>query len=229
VLYGYCLRAAGDAPPDAALRGIDGRPVVLREAHGVGLWFSELDTAPAASIEGVIAHDRVVRAALRSATPLPVRYGTRFASTDAVDAALHEGAAGYLAALRRVAGRVEMGLTLRWRDGHVRREPPAPGPAERSEPGPGRAYLEARRRAAALDRAVRADAAALVERVREVLGAELPESVSLLPEAGVAARVAHLVHRGALRDYGARVETLRDALDGVEILRTGPWAPYSFP
>lgn len=231
MLHAYCIRAAGDPPPDAALRGVDGLPVELREACGVGAWVSRPPAPPPPAPERLVAHDAVARAALRSATPLPVRFGTCFAGDAELERALCEGADGYRAALRRVAGRVEMGITLGWDAAAQRR---ALGGADADAPdleiaqGPGRAYLERRRRASSLERALLERAEAHVVQVRRIMGDDLEESVVLLPAEGIAARMAHLVHRRALSDYRARVERLRPALGDVDVLLTGPWAPYSF-
>ena len=228
MLLAYCVRRAGDPGPEPGLTGVDGAAVRLLEAGGVGFWLSE-GAGGRPAVERLRDHDRVVRSALRTATPLPVRFGTRFADADAAREALVAGREPFLAGLDRVSGRVEMGLRVLW-------QPPPPGedaaggePGPPEPAGPGRAYLEGRRRARAADERLRARAA---ERLREVEGFfenfDFPAVHSVLPEPEVAGTVAHLVHRDLLRQYRECVERARNGCFEIRLHATGPWAPYSF-
>jgi hypothetical protein len=40
--------------------------------------------------------------------------------------------------------------------------------------------------------------------------------------------VAHLVHRQEIGIYRHRVLQLRQTLPGLDLVASGPWAPYSF-
>lgn len=223
MLHAYCVRRAGDPPPDRELTGVDGSAVELLEAGGLGLWISA-EAGGAATLQRAQEHDRVVRAALRSATPLPIRYGTRFADADRAAETLREKREEFLAALERVSGRVEMGIRVRWTAPDPRGAG-APPPAA----GPGRAYLEARRREREERERVRALAEEVVVGVeRRFAELELPAARLLLPEPGVAGTLAHLVRRSALRRYRERVAEARGELPHLELLLSGPWAPYSF-
>lgn len=222
-LYGYCIRRAGEPPPPAGVWGVEGAEIRLLEEGPLGVWMSQGEPGPATE-ERLRAHDRVVRCALRSATPLPLRYGTgRFRDEDEARAALRSGESDFLERLERVADRVEMGVRIGW-------TPPPLQPAPETGPaGAGRAYLEARRRQLRMDAEARAAAAAVVERVEDCLAElGLPAVRSVLPETGTAGILAHLVHRSQIKRYHQQVEQARRALPEHPLIVTGPWAPYSF-
>jgi len=233
-VYAYCVRRAGDPPPEAAVRGIGGAEVYLRESGTIGVWLSELDATPEPAAEHLLAHDTVVRAALRSRTPLPLRFGAAFADEAAAFAALTAREGELREALARVDGRAEMAVTLLW-DADRERErllaertdlrPPAGTPAG------GRAYLEARRRAHALESALRDRAGALLDAVSGRLSAAdstALEARTVLPRPGVAGTLAHLVRREHLFTYRELAERAGEGLAGVMVRVSGPWAPYSF-
>ena len=216
----YCLRRLGDPPPPDGLVGIGGAAVrVVREGM-MAAWVSE-GSSPAADVTSVRAHDAVVRSALRSATPVPARFGTVFTDEAELSASLRERGEELWAALERVQGRVEMGVVVEWED--LPESPPG-GPIRS-----GRAYLERRRQAIEADRSRRERAEGLLGRVEAQLARDGVAAVrTLLPARGVAGTVAHLVHRQEARSYRTRVEAARDLHAGVGLYLTGPWAPYSF-
>jgi hypothetical protein len=133
--------------------------------------------------------------------------------------------ADFDAALARVAGGVEMGVTVYLADA-----PAAQLPVEETAAAPasGREYLERRRAALHAEQARRVEAEALRERVASCFDAALPVMRTLLPAPGVAGTLAHLVPRDRLAEYRDAVERASRALPDVRLARSGPWAPYSF-
>lgn len=234
ILHAYCVRAAGEPPPGSEVRGIGGAEVVRVEAGELCAWLSRLEAPPAPEPDRLREHDAVVRAALRTATPLPLRFGTTFANADALRGALAERAAELLASLERVRGRVEMGAALGWDAAAARDRVLALRPELRpvdGKPTTGRAYLEARRREHALEAALGEEADALLERVSRAVAASLPEAVEArapLPRPEVAGTLAHLVGRGDVAAYRDAVRRAAGELPEVEARVSGPWAPYSF-
>jgi hypothetical protein len=228
VLHGYCVRSVGDPAPDAELRGVARAAVLLVEEGELALWCSELERRPEVTVERLREHDAVVRAALRSATPLPLRYGASFADEEKARAALREKQEEFRASLTELDNRVEMGIRVAYAAG-------ATPPREENGGGPappvttGREYLEARRRALEVAAATRADAEEMVGRVEAGLAdMALPGHRQILPQEGVLGLVAHLVHRGEVGLYRQRVQRLREELPELDLLLSGPWAPYSF-
>lgn len=214
----FCVRRPGEASP-ANVLGFDGAPVRLIEEGPLGVWICEGAAAP--GIDTVQLHDAVVRSALRTATPLPARFGTVFADERELRESLRERRDELVAGLERVAGRVEMGVRVEWDE--------VAASAALTPVGGGREYLEARRRELEGREALRARADALLDEVEVRIVTEASERVrKLLPERGVAGVVAHLVHRHTVGGYRARFEQARSAFPQVNLRLTGPWAPYSF-
>jgi hypothetical protein len=227
VLHGYCIRGRGDPEPDAVVEGLGGGGILRIEEGDLVLWCSELDARPAVTIDHLKAHDNVVRAALRVATPLPLRFGTAFDDEAAARAMLRERSEEFGAALERVAGRVEMGIRVSAAEGFEA------VPEPRSEPRPkarsGREFLEIRRRELDAAASMKAAAGAALDRVESgLVDLALPSHREILPREGVLGLVAHLVHRGDLGLYRQRVAALRDDLPELVLVPSGPWAPYSF-
>lgn len=233
-LHAYCVRRAGEPPPAPEARGVAGAEVRLVEGERLGLWVSPVERPPGPDPEHLREHDRVVRHALRTRTPLPLRFGAVFADEAAALAALEARSAELLAGLERVAGRVEMGVAVLWDAAAERERLCAARPELRAPEGPpasGRAYLEARRRERELEAALRGRAEALLEEVstrlaEAVSGAE--EARTVLPPAEAAGALAHLVQVGRVAGYREAVARAAGALPGVELRASGPWAPYSF-
>src|SRR5689334_7761158 len=93
-------------PP--GLSGLAGERVRVLEIDGLVAWVSDARTIPV-SVDGVRAHDAVVEAALDTGTtPVPARFGQRFASDDACREALRNRAASVESVLADVQGTVEM-------------------------------------------------------------------------------------------------------------------------
>lgn len=234
ILHAYCIRAAGEPPPGPETRGIGGAEVVAVDVEGVSAWVSRLDAPPAPEPDRLREHDGVVRAALRTATPLPLRFGALFADEGALRAILAERAGELLASLERVRGRVEMGAALGWDAAAARERVLARRPELRpveEKPATGRAYLEARRREHGLEAALREEAEAVVERVSRAVAAALPEALetrTTLPRPEVAGTLAHLVRCGNVSVYRDAVRSVAGELPEVELRVSGPWAPYSF-
>lgn len=234
ILHAYCIRAAGDPPPGPEVRGIGGAGVLAVDEVGVSAWVSLLDAPPVPEPDRLREHDGVVRAALRTATPLPLRFGTSFAEEGAMRAVLAERAGELVASLERVRGRVEMGATLGWDAAAARQRVVAARPDLRpvaEKPGTGRAYLEARRREHGLEAALREEADALLERVSRAVAAALPEAVearTTLPRPEIAGTLAHLVGRGDVSAYRDAVRSIAGELPQAGVRVSGPWAPYSF-
>lgn len=214
----YCIRRRGEPPP-RDLCGTDGTPVRLLQEGELGAWVS--DGRADADLISIQVHDRIVRAALRTATPVPARFGTVFSDEAAVRRSLRARAEVLLQALDQVDGRVEMGVRVLW-------ELPDPPEAPTVSTG-GRAYLETRRRAIAAEEELRRAANQLLDEVDGALSLErFATSRVVLLEAGVAGTLAHLVHRQAFVEYRAAVQRARSAFPSAELHMTGPWAPYSF-
>jgi hypothetical protein len=226
-LMGYCVRFASDPPAPAGLAGVDGAAVRAVEAEGLALWLSEMAEG-AATLERARDFDTVVRAALATATPLPLRYGTSFGSEEEARRVLRERAGEFEESLRRVAGCVEMGVRALWRAAPPDDEGAgAAAGAPRAAPRSGREYLELRRAEMLRDDAERARAAALLDRLAGYFP-DIPAVRTPGTGRGVAGSVAHLVRAGDVELYRSHFKSARAELVDADLVLTGPWAPYSF-
>jgi hypothetical protein len=221
MLVGYCVRRAGEPGPEPGLAGVGGAAVRLLEAPHLGLWLSE-SAGEGAEMERLREHDAVVRTALGSATPLPLRFGTLLRDEDAARELLEERRDEFLGALERVAGRVEMGIRVLWERPGV--EAPAP-----KEVHSGTEFLERKRRELRAEEGRRREAEELLGEIdRQLAPLALPTARSVLALPDVAGTLAHLVQRSEVPRYLQDVEGARASLPHVRLRLSGPWAPYSF-
>lgn len=221
MLVGYCVRRAGEPGPRSGLTGVGGGAVRLLEAGSLGLWVSEGDGS-GADVQRMREHDAVVRAALETATPLPLRFGTIFPDEEVAHRVLESRREEFLEALARVAGRVEMGIRVTW-------ERPVAQPEARAAIHSGTEFLEMRRREIGAAEERRREAEEIVAEIeRRLAHLEAPAARVVLARADVAGTLAHLVHRSEITRYLTEVDGARKALPRARLRLSGPWAPYSF-
>jgi gas vesicle protein GvpL/GvpF len=134
----------------------------------------------------------------RADAVLPVRFGERFATDDELAAAVVPRVEALERQLDHVAGCVEVGVRI----------VPRPRPPE-GEDGAG--YMRAR---------LREQSAA--DEVHRALAARARDSVRTSRDAG------YLVARSDVAGFSRTVEQLLESNPALDVLCTGPWAPYSF-
>jgi hypothetical protein len=214
VIWVYAICDRPELPPprrrglaQAPLEGLREGPlqaVFSRHAGAVG------EPAP----DALWAHERVVERLMADRAVLPMRFGSRVADEAALRRVLADGASAYVAALARVAGRVELGVRALARNGGA--ENPVPAGVS------GRDYVMAKlhgsRRAEGEAAALHAPLAALAADAR----CQPPRGD------GELLRGAYLVDRPAVARFRATVERLQATHPEAAILCTGPWPPYSF-
>lgn len=221
MLAAYCVRRAGEPAPEPGLTGVGGEAVRLLETRTLGLWLSDV-AGHGTDPDRLRQHDAVVRAALESTTPLPLRFGTVLQDDDAAVGLLAARCDEFIAGLDRVAGRVEMGIRVLW-------ERATPAAAERQEVHSGTEFLEARRRELRVAEALRSEAEALLKAIDLCLAPlALPTVRTVLAQDDAAGTLAHLVHRSDLTRYLTDVDEARASLPRARLRLSGPWAPYSF-
>jgi hypothetical protein len=172
-------------------------------------------------------HDRVVRAALESETPLPARFGQIVAGEDELQTALSERRALLEAALKTVEGAVEMTVRMlvpAARSSHIEQ-----APVGREETQRGRRYLERVAASQREERDVLAKAALIRDRVNSAVGDLVrAQSFAGAVAGSTLATLSHLVPREGIDAYRSALQTLREEDPALAIMVSGPWAPYSF-
>jgi hypothetical protein len=185
------------------------------------------------------AHHQVVSAAAACGPTVPLALATLYRTDERAHRALQQDSERFHTALRRIEGRVELGVKVYAPTAPSRSEP-IRTPVGDAKPslGAGRAYLERKRglhqereqcHSDALRTADTVDTALLVlaaagRRLRahdqRSRGAQGARGAQVL-------NATYLVEADRIDEFGETVRSLRDRT-GASIELTGPWAPYSF-
>lgn len=147
-------------------------------------------------------HDRVVQVALEScSTVLPFRLGTCLGDASEVSRVLELNALGLTENLRRLRGRVEMGLKAR-----IDPPPQADGPR-----GIGQRFFDCL--------GGLRDLAPMPTGRRERFTRQADRNLF---------DGRYLISRSDVERFWSAVEVLRKSMPAVAMIASGPWAPYSF-
>jgi hypothetical protein len=230
-LYVYCLSGELSGSAFEGLAGVGGAAVRVLRLGSLAAVVSEVgEEAAAVTEENVLAHSRVNAAALAASTPLPFRFGTR-ATRERLAVYVSANEAALTAALARVRGCVEMGVKLLER---ARGEGKSEVGSQDSEvetvaEGRGTAFLMAKRREILGGEEERRRAEELAAWLDAGLAGLVRETaVRPRPAGGIALSAAHLVERGRVAEYRARLRSLGAGRENLRLLTSGPWPPYSF-
>jgi hypothetical protein len=234
--YVYCLSDEPRAVSVAGLKGVGGAEARSLEVGGAASIVAVVSgfegERAAVTRENLRAHNRVNAHVLARATPLPFRFGT-LADESSLAAYVAANAGALAEAFARVRGCVEMGVKLRVVQGS---EVGAESPEVKVEEvgveragGLGTQFLLAKRREILGEETLKARAEAAAARLAErVGGLARATDVRLSPEGPIVVRAAHLVSRADVSEYRARARSLGAGLEGLYVLTSGPWPPYSF-
>jgi hypothetical protein len=238
LVYVYGVLDASDTTPiDAEGVGGESHPV-RRIVHGdVAALVSDVPSGPLAAARDLRAHWRVLEAASRATTVLPVKFGTAMEDDDAVrDEFLAPGAHDLADRLRALNGKVQLTVKAFYdeevllRD-VVKRSPEVARIRSRLKQLPAAATYYERIRlgelvAAEVDRR-RAHHTDLVLHRLEPLAAAARAEPPTTEDGAV--NVAFLVDRTRVDEFGGEVEQLAAELeDGLRVRFLGPLPPYSF-
>jgi hypothetical protein len=212
MLYLYAIAAElGDI---AALRGVQGEPLVTLPFRDAVVIAGEVAAVPALDAAVLKAQDGLVRTLhSRAAALLPMRFGMTIADAESLTRSLDGRVIDRLAVVRGCDQ-----MTLRVVGASAPSAPPAP-PAP-SAPS-GTAYLLARARSHKSSRELNAiaTAAGALQRGVRIEAAQQP---------GVHGSVYHLIERGHAEDYRRMIEEAAATLPGVHVVITGPSPAYAF-
>jgi len=236
----YCIAEAQALSADGqavAPAGIGGEPVR-------NVQFSDLAAVVSDSPfeqydvtrENLMAHEQVVEAVMERSPVLPMSFGTVAGNDQQVQQLLANAVDELHQALSEVRGRVELGLKVMWRqerlfaefantDENIRalRDQIAAAPPEetydqRTQLGE---FI-----AAAMERQREVDAAQILNALQPLA---VDTRVNSLMSDVMVLNASFLVERSKVSEFEARVEELRQAQDGREVLQyAGPLPPYNF-
>jgi Gas vesicle synthesis protein GvpL/GvpF len=150
-------------------------------------------------------HEAVVESLMEERDLLPMRFGTLVEDDDAAIRALEERREELKTSLDRVRGAVELAV----RAEALASSAAAPSGASGAE------YIRAKAR--------RTEAAHLLHEPLAFLARE-----SVVQPGPELLRAAYLVDREAVEGFVGLVRRLQETHDGIRVLCTGPWPPYSF-
>lgn len=227
----YCVlphAMRGSIP--AGLSGLAGARVRALPVEGIVAWVSDVE-GELRVLDGVRAHDAVVEAALQTGTtPVPARFGQRFADDDACRSALSSRATSVESLLSTMQGFVEMTLIITPSTRRMLRDlqPVIPEMLEPPTRGAGRHYLESLQAREAATGAVRTAMDKLANALSAaaepfVHRAAVHEQLTRLPFR----TISHLILRESIPDYKRAVGDVPSDLE-FRFLLIGPRAPYSF-
>lgn len=237
-VYGFVPSDDRRAHGLAGIDGIDGAPTYTVQQSGVTAVVGEVAASPNSWADGssqladlapyLEQHERVLEEVLSGGDVLPMRLGTCYPSADDLRRVMTAHAGAICAALERIGGTVEWGLTVTWN-----------GPPDESRPAPagrGRDYLAARqvereRADAVAERASRLSARVHDQVARAALaGMVLSRTSSSSDGAVIILRASYLVDRHQRSHFEkAIVDALAvDTEVGLSGELTGPWPPYHF-
>lgn len=226
-LYVYCLTEGIDALPHA-LRGIDGADVRLLKVGDFCLIASSFggDRVPI-DRANLLAHAAVVRNILEQTTPLPFRFGTlvRQEQLESFLTARHDALKARLDLVRDC---VEMSVkVISTANGGECGQPEAAN--SRVEDKPGTAFLLQKRREILGGEARAAEAQKIVSWLQSQIGEFVRETqVTTNLTDKLLLATSHLVERGVVEHYRARLKEARLERPELNFLVSGPWPPYSF-
>jgi hypothetical protein len=255
--YVYCLSDELADARFEELTGVGGACVRLLPFGGVSAIASEFEgTRAPITRENLLAHNHINAHVLARVTPLPFRFGT-LADEAGLSAYVASNESALAEGFARVRGCVEMGLKIRLDEGAAGGAEEAAVKVEEVSAveveevndeetcaaqetvttqrvgaaggGRGTAFLLAKRREILGGEALKARAEAAAARVAGcVEGVARESDVRLSPEGPIVLRASHLVAREDVSVYRARVRELGAGLEGMHMLASGPWPPYSF-
>jgi hypothetical protein len=213
-VYGICDRA--ELPPPRR-RGLAQAPLDgLREGLLLAVFSRHAQATGEPAPDALWAHERVVERLMIDRSVLPMRFGTRVGTEDELRRFLSGAHDRLVAALARIAGRVELAVRM------LQTESNGNGAPRLEAPSSGRDYLLGKLRDG--ERARR-----LVTRLHEPLAA-LAADARLQPprRPDEVLHGAYLVEPLVVPRFRVAVERLQQREVDMSILCTGPWPPYSF-
>ena len=238
--YVYCVVDSAEATGLEDV-GLLGRPAHVVGHKDIGAVVSLIPYAEIeASIDNILAHQRVVEASRKIGTTLPVKFGTIFKKEDGVASLLVKSYDDYRRKLTKLEGMDEFGVKVLFNKAGMAKVKSA---VEQTSPevvkmrrslakaGEGKSYFTKLK----MNEAVRSEAYREMDRLSREIHEDLVQnsqesSILKSEHEQIVLNAAYLVRRGDGDAFLARAGRLGKeyAEKGVLVHSSGPWAPYSF-
>jgi Gas vesicle synthesis protein GvpL/GvpF len=238
--YVYCIvdSAEHGVLEDVGLLGKPGHIVGHKDIGAVVsiVPYSEVE----ASIDNILAHQRMVEASRKIGTTLPVKFGTIFRKEDGVTTLLSKSYDDYRKKLTKLDGLDEFGVKVLFNKAgfakvksSVEETSPEVVKMRRSlaKAGEGKSYFTKLK----MNEAIRSEAYRKMDELSREIHDDLvrnSEDSSILKSEHeqIVLNAAYLVRRGEGEAFLARASRLGKvfAEKGLLVHSSGPWAPYSF-
>ncbi len=207
--------------------GLEDATTISLEYRAIAAVVSPIGVSEAPATEANLwRHEAVVEALMADRTVLPVRFGTILADETAVRSFLATHYAGFVAGLRRVRGRVELGLRVLCDETSFPQHRRPSAPVLKSS---GREYLLARLAEEHRTQAQRQRAEALAAALHAPLARLAAENIQqVLVTPSLLLKAAYLLERDRVAAFRQETEALSAAYPALRFLCTGPWPPYNF-
>ena len=199
--------------------------------NGISVLVSDLQSEKITpDIQTITAHQRVIEAARKMGTTLPVKFGVIFNNDKGIKDMLAKDLEKYKLKLSSFEGKDEFGIKV-IETMKSSSSAKAKKPRSRATAGAGTEYLTALKR----EEASKMDSLRNKEKTKQEINDELAElaesSVNLradIPQ--ILLNRAYLVKQSNQASFVSRADSLRDRIsrDGLLVHVSGPWAPYSF-
>lgn len=238
--YVYCIVDSSSAA-DLGDIGLDKRPAYVVSHKDIGAVVSQVPYVETeASIDHILAHQRVVEAARKLGTALPVKFGTIFRKEEGVKSLLTKSYDDYRGKLATLKGTDEFGVKVLFDKAglakiraHIESTSPEVKKMKKTVEGSskGKQYFERMK----MSEAIRSEAYRKLDELSSEIYKELSKKAekSALLKAEheqIILNAAYLVRRADGDAFLAHATGLskKYADKGLIIHSSGPWAPYSF-
>jgi hypothetical protein len=209
-------------------RGIANESLSLLTCRGISaIVGTEVNEPPEPRTALVLAHHRLVSKISKCGATLPVQFGSTVRSLERLEHILNEQYETLCEDLDRLAGKVELGVTVLWKQSTD--DNFASGQAQGKPAATGTEYMRRRSSEYQREKRLRTNA----EAVKESLANEVSKLVAdrheqVLPREGMPLRASYLVEAKDTEEFRRRIEQFSERNGELEVVLVGPWPPYSF-
>lgn len=230
--YAYCIGEKQAFPelarhrkpvPMDSVYGIKGNQIFLYPASDLAVIVSEHNPEEPLSQKAGVDHARVIAECFRSSTVLPFRFGTVFASDEALRRSIRSNQRQFVANLDRLRGKAEMHLKVLVDD--CCREQGHAAVLETV----GKEYLSSLRENAVRQRERQTRARSVSFQMHRMFLPLDEEITCRRTESGkILLDIAHLIDTKCVERYQNKYTSASALLKDCQMQLSGPWPPYHF-